>query len=88
MSHPEEDTHHATELDQVVVHSPASSASGTDGVPPAAHRELDNALELAWSDITIRHGDRKLLYGVSGKVKGRFLAIMGGSGSGKVWAAS
>jgi ATP-binding cassette subfamily G (WHITE) protein 2 len=47
--------------------------------PDSAH----SALEVKWSDISIKFGDRKLLHGVSGSVHGKFLAIMGGSGSGK-----
>lgn len=44
----------------------------------------DSALEVAWDSLTIKHGDKDILKSVSGNVKGRFLAIMGGSGSGKV----
>lgn len=41
------------------------------------------ALEVEWNKVSLSHGKKKLLFGVSGKVKGKFLAIMGGSGSGK-----
>jgi len=58
-----------------------SSVSGFGKVASRQNSEL--ALEVKWSDITIKFGDRKLLHRVSGSVHGKFLAIMGGSGSGK-----
>lgn len=74
----------ATEL-EVVVEKNTPPQSNNNNTTSTAQRQktIDEALELQWSDITIKHGDKKLLYGVSGRVKGRFLAIMGGSGSGK-----
>jgi hypothetical protein len=83
-------TNGATELEVVVDHNmaapPTSSTTTTTSATNDHHHEgeAEEALELRWSDITIKHGKKKLLYGVSGKVKGRFLAIMGSSGSGKV----
>jgi len=50
----------------------------------ASRRNSEVALEVKWSDITINFGERRLLHRVSGSVHGKFLAIMGGSGSGKV----
>lgn len=47
-----------------------------------------DALEVEWNKVSLSHGNKKLLFGVSGKVKGKFLAIMGGSGSGKVCVLS
>eukprot|EP01111_Echinosteliopsis_oligospora_P006031 TRINITY_DN1997_c0_g2_i1.p1 TRINITY_DN1997_c0_g2~~TRINITY_DN1997_c0_g2_i1.p1 ORF type:complete len:623 (+),score=155.49 TRINITY_DN1997_c0_g2_i1:63-1931(+) len=58
---------------------PPPSSSSTQETDP----EGDEALELAWNNVSVRHGKKKLLFGVSGRVKGKFLAIMGGSGSGK-----
>jgi ABC-type multidrug transport system ATPase subunit/ABC-type transport system involved in multi-copper enzyme maturation permease subunit len=58
-----------------------SSSSAFGKVTSRHNSEL--ALEVKWSDITIKFGEKKLLHGVSGSVHGKFLAIMGGSGSGK-----
>lgn len=61
--------------DEVADHPGADTNSSTTS---------DDALELEWDRVHVSHGNKKLLFGVSGKVKGKFLAIMGGSGSGKV----
>jgi ATP-binding cassette subfamily G (WHITE) protein 2 len=61
----------------------AGDKEGTAIIAPPPLPESDNALEITWNDITIKAGEKKLLNQVSGRVKGRFLAIMGGSGSGK-----
>ena len=57
--------------------SPASEASNRSSTN-------SDALEVEWNKVSLSHGKKQLLFGVSGKVKGKFLAIMGGSGSGKV----
>ena len=45
-----------------------------------------DAAELTWKDLKVTSPDGKtvLLYETCGRVKGRFLAIMGPSGAGKV----
>jgi ABC-type transport system involved in cytochrome bd biosynthesis fused ATPase/permease subunit len=45
-----------------------------------------DAAELSWKDLKVTSPDGKtvLLYETCGRVKGRFLAIMGPSGAGKV----
>jgi len=62
-----------------------SRESSVTGLGKVTHKQNPEhaALEVKWSDISIKFGDRKLLHGVSGSVQGKFLAIMGGSGSGK-----
>lgn len=73
------------EMHEIIVDKPEGSQQHEQKDTFTAKEEIPTkALELEWSDITIAIKDRKLLHGVSGKVKGRFLAIMGGSGSGKV----
>eukprot|EP01113_Clastostelium_recurvatum_P040178 TRINITY_DN6221_c1_g2_i1.p1 TRINITY_DN6221_c1_g2~~TRINITY_DN6221_c1_g2_i1.p1 ORF type:complete len:672 (-),score=98.76 TRINITY_DN6221_c1_g2_i1:16-2031(-) len=73
------------ELPEVSLNIPRTDAAAASSSAAYGYdlREQGDALELEWSDITIKSGDKKLLFGVSGRVKGRFLAIMGGSGSGK-----
>jgi ABC-type protease/lipase transport system fused ATPase/permease subunit len=46
----------------------------------------DSAAELSWKDLQVTSPDGKkvLLHEACGRVKGRFLAIMGPSGAGKV----
>lgn len=48
-----------------------------------SRRPSEVALEVKWTDLTVKFGDKKLLHGISGSVQGKFMAIMGGSGSGK-----
>eukprot|EP01113_Clastostelium_recurvatum_P040181 TRINITY_DN6221_c1_g3_i1.p1 TRINITY_DN6221_c1_g3~~TRINITY_DN6221_c1_g3_i1.p1 ORF type:complete len:685 (-),score=161.23 TRINITY_DN6221_c1_g3_i1:74-2128(-) len=70
----------------IMMGSPSSSSDAGGASSSSSRRVVsDNALELEWNDITIKSkgGNKKLLNSVSGRVKGRFLAIMGGSGSGK-----
>jgi ABC-type multidrug transport system fused ATPase/permease subunit len=67
------------ELDSINVHK---DSIGSNNHAPGASSE---ALELEWNKVSLTHGNKQLLFGVSGKVKGKFLAIIGGSGSGKVY---
>jgi len=74
------------ELEEITV-SDKPLESPREQTEEEGDKESDNeALELAWNKVSISYGSKKkkkLLFGVSGKVKGKFLAIMGGSGSGK-----
>jgi ABC-type transport system involved in cytochrome bd biosynthesis fused ATPase/permease subunit len=76
------------ELENINVHSHSDVALPVSPPPRSRASSLDTnsseALEVEWSKVSLKHGKKQLLFGVSGKVKGKFLAIMGGSGSGKV----
>lgn len=70
------------ELENIRIHQgedPANHAAADTH----SSSSVDDALELEWNKVAVSHGNKQLLFGVSGKVKGKFLAIMGGSGSGK-----
>lgn len=72
--------HQGDEVEEV---SPAGG-DAVVGDNDNASDQSNDALELEWNKVSLSHGNKNILFGVSGRVKGKFLAIMGGSGSGKV----